>query len=50
MLKLDEGVLYIHTREVAIKRAQDVVATYMEGERSLVDELRAERRKEAASE
>ena len=38
------------TRAEAIRRAQEIVAKYLGGERSLVDELIAERRAEAASE
>lgn len=50
VLELDEGVLNIRTREVAIKRAQDLVAKHTEGERSLVDELVTERRARAIRE
>ena len=38
------------TRAEAIRRAQESVAKYLGGARSLVDELIAERRAEAASE
>ncbi|MXX17957.1 MAG: AbrB/MazE/SpoVT family DNA-binding domain-containing protein [Dehalococcoidia bacterium] len=47
VLELDEGVLNIHARKVAIKKAQDLVAKHTEGKRSLVDELVAERRENA---
>ena len=50
VIQLDDGALRILTRAEAIKRAQEIVAKYVSPERSLVDELIAERRAEAARE
>lgn len=50
MLQLDDGALRILTRSEAIRRAQGLVTKHTKGERSLVDELSAERRAEAARE
>ena len=49
VVSLNEGELRILSRTEAIKRAQDMVRKYTKG-RSLVDELIAERRAEAARE
>ena len=49
VVSLNEGELRILSRTEAIKRAQDMVRQYTKG-RSLVDELIAERRAEAARE
>ena len=50
VVQLDEGALRILTRAQAIRRAQEIVAKYVSPDRSLVDELIAERRAEAARE
>ena len=50
VIQLDDGALRILTRAQAIRRAQEIVAKYVSPERSLVDELIAERRAEAARE
>ena len=50
VVQLDDGALRILTRAQAIRRAQEIVAKYVSPERSLVDELIAERRAEAARE
>ena len=50
VVQLDDGALRILTRAQAIKRAQEIVARYVSPDRSLVDELIAERRAEAARE
>lgn len=50
MVQLDDGELRVLTRAQAIRRAQEIVAKYVSPERSLVDELIAERRAEAARE
>ncbi len=50
VVQLDDGALRILTRAQAIWRAQEIVAKYVSPERSLVDELIAERRAEAARE
>lgn len=49
-VQLDDGVLRILSKGEAIRRAQDLVTRRTGGERSLVDELVAERRAEAARE
>ncbi|MDE2669062.1 MAG: AbrB/MazE/SpoVT family DNA-binding domain-containing protein [Chloroflexota bacterium] len=48
--EVDKGVLKVHIREVAIKRAQDLVTKRTGRKRSLVDELVGERRGEATRE
>lgn len=50
MVQLDDGALRIITRSEAIRRAQDLVTRRTGGTRSLVGELTAERRAEAARE
>jgi len=50
MLQLDDGALRILTRSEAIRRAQKLVTKRTNGERSLANELLAERRAEAARE
>ena len=50
VIQLDDGALRILTRAQAIRRAQEIVAKYVSPGRSLVDELIAERRAEAARE
>jgi len=47
VLRLDDDGLHVHSVRQALARAQKIVAKYA-GKRSLVDELLAERRKEAA--
>ncbi len=49
-VQLDDGELRILTRAQAIRRAQEILAKYVPPGRSLVDELIAERRAEAARE
>lgn len=49
VLRLDENGLHVHSMRQALDRAQKIVAKYA-GKRSLVDELIADRRKEAADE
>jgi AbrB family looped-hinge helix DNA binding protein len=49
-LEEDEGTVRISTVREAIRRAQELVARYAPGDRSLADELIAERREEAARE
>jgi len=44
ILSLDDDQLRIYTIDAAIRRAQDLVSQYIAPERSLVDELIAERR------
>lgn len=46
----DEGDLRVSTPMAGLRRAQELVAQYIEPGRSLVDELLAERRQEAARE
>ncbi len=48
VLQLRDGVLHVLTRETAIRRAQELVARHTKGRRSLVDDLIAERRAQAA--
>lgn len=50
VLQLAEGILQIMSRTEAIRRAQELVARHTSGRGSLVDELTAERRAEAARE
>jgi len=50
VLQLDEGSVRLLTRAEAIRRAQELVARHTDGKRSLVEELTAERRAEAARE
>lgn len=50
VLRLDDDQLRIETIDAAIRRAQELVGRYVPAERSLVDELIAERRAEAARE
>ena len=45
---LEAGTLKLMTRAAAVTRAQDMVAARTRGERSLVQELLAERRAESA--
>ncbi len=49
-VQLDDGELRILTRAQAIRRAQEILAPYLAGKPSPVDELIAERRAEAARE
>jgi len=46
ILRLEGGELRIFTLNQAIKRAQELVSRYIPEERSLADELIAERRRE----
>ena len=48
IIRLEDSELRILTRAKAIKRAQELVAQHVKNGRSLVDELSAERREEAA--
>ena len=50
VVKLRDGELQILPHEVAVKRMRELIARYIPPERSLVDELIAERRAEAARE
>jgi bifunctional DNA-binding transcriptional regulator/antitoxin component of YhaV-PrlF toxin-antitoxin module len=50
VLKLEDGALRVVALQRAVKRAQALVARFVPGERSLADELIAERRREAAGE
>ncbi|MCY3920741.1 MAG: AbrB/MazE/SpoVT family DNA-binding domain-containing protein [Chloroflexota bacterium] len=49
-IKLDDGALRLVTLAQAIREAQEFVAKYVDKDRSLVAELIAERRAEAARE
>lgn len=50
VLSLDEDEVRVYSIDAAIKRAQDLVRRYVPAERSLVDELLADRRAEAERE
>jgi hypothetical protein len=50
ILRLEDGELRVSTLAGAIRRAQDLVRRHVPPERSLVEELLAERRREAAGE
>lgn len=50
VLQLDDGLLRLMTRAEAIRRAQTLVTRHTGGKASLVDELTADRRAEAALE
>jgi len=50
IFSLDDDQLRVYTIDAAIRRAQDLVSQYVAPERSLVDELIAERRAEAERE
>ena len=50
ILSLDDDQLRLYTVDAAIRRAQDLVSQYVAPERSLVDEVIAERRAEAERE
>lgn len=50
VVQLEDGALRLLPRPEAIRRAQELVARRTAGERSLVAELSAERRAEAARE
>lgn len=50
ILRLDDGEVRILTPKEAIQRAQAIVGQYVAGDRSLADELIAERRREAEGE
>lgn len=50
VLQLDDGEVRMFTLDHAIRRAQEMVAAWVPGDPSLVDELIAERRAEAARE
>ncbi len=50
ILRFEEGVIHIMTPRQAIKQAQALVRGHVPEGRSLVDELIAERRQEAAHE
>ena len=50
VLKVEDGAVRIETLDEAIRRAQEMVAQYVPGDVSLVDELIAERRAAADDE
>jgi AbrB family looped-hinge helix DNA binding protein len=50
VLRLEDGELRVSTLAGAIRRAQDLVRRHVPPERSLVEELLAERRREVAGE
>ena len=50
VLRLEGDELRLLTRRQAIRDAQDLIGRYVPAERSLVDELIEERRREAADE
>jgi hypothetical protein len=50
LVRLEEGELRISTRRGRLKRAQAMVRSRLDADRSLADELVAERRVEAARE
>ena len=50
LFHLTDGVLTVETAEMAVRRVQDTVASYVTTDRSLVDELLADRRAEVARE
>jgi hypothetical protein len=50
ILALDQGEVRIYTPYHAIRRAQEVVGRWFPDDRSLADELIAERRREAERE
>ena len=50
VLRLDDGLLQLMTRAEAIRRAQELVTKHTSGQQSLVDELIADRRADAARE
>ena len=50
VVQMDQGELRIFSQIEGIRRAQEIVARYVSPDRSLVDELIAERRAEAARE
>jgi AbrB family looped-hinge helix DNA binding protein len=50
VMVLEEGGLKLLTRSQAIRTARELVRRYVASDRSLVDELAAERRAEAADE
>ncbi len=50
ILQLKDGELRLMSRAAAIERAQGLVRRYVSAEHSLVDDLTAERRAEAARE
>ena len=50
ILSLDDDQIRIFTVDTAIRRAQDIVSWCVDPQRSLVDELLADRRAEAESE
>lgn len=50
IIRLEDGSLRLFTPEQAIKYAQDLLRPYLPQNRSLSDELLAERRAEAAEE
>ena len=50
LFRYDDGRLIVETLDAAVTDVQAVVAGFIPSERSLVDELIAERRAEAASE
>ncbi len=50
IVRVEDGELRILTRSEAVKRAQEKVRQHVKGNRSLVEELSAERRTEAKRE
>ena len=50
LFHLKDGVVTVETVEAAVRRVQDTVASYVTTDRSLVDELLADRRAEVERE
>jgi hypothetical protein len=50
LFRYEDGVLTVETIEDAVARVQSIVASYVDTDRSLVDDLIAQRRAEAAAE
>ena len=50
LFRYEDGVLTVETIEEAVVRIQRIVASYVDTDRSLVDELIAQRRADAATE
>ncbi len=50
VLQLEDGTLHIMSRAAAIERARELVASYVPAEVDLVEELLADRRREAVRE
>jgi AbrB family looped-hinge helix DNA binding protein len=50
IVSMEDGVVHVATGEQVLRRSQDLIRQYVPAERSLVDELIADRRAEAARE